>query len=191
MQAWRAIFFRISTTTTWESFRYRVCPGFGLSELFALQRRRLEEEKWEDEWEDQLGLEDRVAWPRRRVGHFYEEEEQEEDYLEDQYLSDEYPYHKEEEEEEYPEYPGYRWNFERGRYRESPRGQHDYSSVADFSKLDYPSAVSSKLDYPLQSKLDYPNFPDYNPYYEPLVSVSTVEPILTDEAADRQFTTAG
>ena len=146
-----------------------------------MQRRRLEEEKWEDEWEDQLGLEDRVAWPRRRVGHFYEEDEQEEDYLEDQYLSDEYPLHKEE--EEYPEYPGYRWNFERGRYRESPRGQHDYSSVADFSKLDYPSAASSKLDYP--------NFPDYDPYYEPLVSVSTVEPILTDEAADRQFTTAG
>ena len=180
LQAWRAIFFRISTTTTWESFRYEVCPGFRLSELFALQRRRLEEEKWEDEWEDQLGLEDRVAWPRRRVGHFYEEDEQE-DYLEDQYLSDEYPFHKEE--EEYPEYPGYRWNFERGRYRESPRGQHDYSSVADFSKLDYPSAASSKLDYP--------NFPDYDPYYEPLVSVSTVEPILTDEAADRQFTTAG
>ena len=43
----------------------------------------------------------------------------------------------------------------------------------------------------MSSKLAYPNFPDYDPYYEPLVSVSTVEPILTDEAADRQFTTAG
>ena len=156
-----------------------------------MQRRRLEEEEWDEDWEDQLGLENRLPWPRRRVGHYYEGEEEDE-YLEDQYLEDEYQYQEEEEEEEeYPDYPGYRWSLEkRGRYRESPRGQHDYPIIADFSKLDYPS-VSSKLDYPLQSKLDYPSFPDYDPYYDSPVSVSTAEPIILDEAADRQFTTVG
>ena len=153
-----------------------------------MQRRRLEEEEWEEDWEDQLGLENRLPWPRRRVGHYYEGEEEDE-YLEDQYLPDEYQYQEEEEEEEeYPDYPGYRWSLEkRGRYRESPRGQHDYPTLADYSKLDYPS-VSSKLDL---SKLDYPSFPDYDPYYDSLVTVSTAEPIISDEAADRQFTTVG